>query len=100
MRVGMAKKHIPWGEILLVSILGGFLAVALAIAGLWIYRWAWDAQALVSLNGDEENLYGAISFGVGFVLTAVVLAATTAKKSGSGIVSLPEKKGPGSSRLE
>jgi hypothetical protein len=100
MRVGMAKKYMPWGEIVLVSVLGGFLMLGLAIAGLWIYRWVWDAQALVSLNGDEQNLYGAVAFGVGFVVTAVALAITTAKKSGSAIVSAGEKKRPASSRLE
>lgn len=96
----MAKKHLPWGEILLVSILGGFLMVVVAVAGLWIYRWTWDSQALVSLDGNEQNLYGAIAFGIGFVITAVALAMTTTKKSGSGIVSMPEKKRPSSSKLE
>jgi len=96
----MAKKYMPWGEIVLVSILGGFVVLGLAIAGLWIYRWTWDAQALVSLSGDEQNLYGASAFGAGFLVTAVVLAITTAKKSGSGIVSMPQKKRPSSSRLE
>ena len=96
----MAKKHMPWGEIVLVSILGGFLTVGVAIAGLWIYRWAWDAQALIGKTGDEQNLYGLIAFGIGFVVTAAVLAATTATKSGSGVVTIPEKKRPGSSRLE
>jgi hypothetical protein len=100
MRLGMAKKYMPWEEIGLVSLLGGFLTVGLAIAGLWIYRWTWDAQALVSISGDEQNLYGAIAFGIGFVITAAVLAITTPKKSGSGIISLPEKKRPGSSKLE
>lgn len=100
MRVGMAKKHMPWEEIGLVSLLGGFLTVGLVVAGLWIYRWIWNSQALVSMNGDEQNLYGAIAFGIGFVITAVVLAITTAKRSGSGIVSMPEKKRPGGSKLE
>ena len=96
----MANKHLPWEEIGLVALLGGFLTVGLAIAGLWIYRWTWDAQALVSLDGDQQNLYGAIAFGIGFVITAIALVVTTAKKSGSGIVSMPEKKRPGSSKLE
>ncbi len=100
MRVGMAKKHMPWGEIVLVSILGGFLTVAMAIAGLWTYRWSWDAEALASMSGDEQNLYAAIVFGIGFVVTAAVLTVTTAKRSGSGIASMPEKKRPGSSKLE
>lgn len=96
----MAKKHLPWEEIGLLALLGGFLTVGLAIAGLWMYRWAWDSQALVSMNGDEQNLYGAVAFGVGFVITVVALAVTTAKKSRSRIVNMPEKKLPGSSRLE
>lgn len=96
----MAKNYVPWGEIVLLSVLGGFVVLGVAIVGLWLYRWALDAQALVTLNGDEQNLYVVIAFGIGFVITAVALAITTAKKSGSGIVSLPEKKRPGSSRLE
>lgn len=96
----MAKKSVPWDEVLLVSLLGGLLVLGLAVVGLWIYRWAWDSQAMSSMTGDEESLYGAIVFGAGFVVTAVVLAMTTAKKSSSGIVSMPEKKRPGSSRLE
>ncbi len=100
MGLRMAKKHMPWEEIALVALLGGFLAVALAIVGLWIYQWTWDAQALVSLNGDEQSLYAATAFGVGFVVTAVALAMTTAKKSGTGIVIMPEKKRPRSSKLE
>ncbi|MDT8068852.1 MAG: hypothetical protein ROO76_11880 [Terriglobia bacterium] len=100
MRLRMAKNYVPWGEIVLLSVLGGFVVLGVAIVGLWLYRWALDAQALVTLNGDEQNLYVVIAFGIGFVITAVALAITTAKKSGSGIVSLPEKKRPGSSRLE
>jgi hypothetical protein len=96
----MAKKSVPWDEIVLVSLLGGLLVLGVVVVSLWIYRWAWDSQALSSMTGEEENLYGALAFGVGFVVTAVVLAMTTAKKSGSGIVSPGEKKRPGSERFE
>jgi hypothetical protein len=97
----MAKKHMPWEEIVLVALLGGFLTVGFAIVGLAFYRWTWDAQALVSMNGDEQNLYGAISFGIGFVVTAVVLAITTAKKArATGVVIPTNKKRPQSSSFE
>ncbi len=95
----MAKKSMPWGEILLVSLLGGFLVVGLAVACLWVYRWAWDSQALVSVTGDEEDLYGVIAFGIGAVVTAVALVMTTTKKLRSEIVSVSKKK-PGSMRFE
>ena len=95
----MAKKFVPWEEIVLVSLLGGVLALGLAIAGLWMYRWAWDSEAL-AMSGDEGNLYAAIAFGIGFVMTAAVLALTTAKKSRAGVVSIDQKKRPGSTRFE
>jgi hypothetical protein len=100
LRVRMAKKYMPWEEIVLVSLLGGVAALGLAIAGLWMYRWAWDLEALVSISGDERNLYAAAAFGIGFVVTAVVLAMTTAKKAGAGVVSIDQKKRPGSTRFE
>ncbi len=96
----MAKKHMPWAEIVLVSILGGFVVLGLAIAGLWIYRWVWDSQVLVSLSGDEQNLYGAIAFLIGFVVTAIALALTTAKRPVSRLTGMDQKKPPGNSRLE
>ena len=96
----MAKKYMPWEEIVLVSLLGGALALGLAIAGLWMYRWAWDSEELVSMSGGEGNLYAAIAFGIGFVVTAAVLALTTAKKSRARVVSIDQKKWPGSTRFE
>ena len=100
MRPGMAKTSMPWAEIALASLLGGLLAVGLGIAGLWIYRWMWDTQALVPLTGDERNLYSAIAFGTGLVITALMLTITTARKPVTGITSLPEKRRPSSSKLE
>ena len=96
----MAKKYMPWEEIVLVSLLGGVLALGVAIAGLWMYRWVWDSEARVSMSGGEGNLYAAIAFGIGFLVTAVVLAMTTAKKSRAGVVNIDQKKRPGSSRFE
>jgi hypothetical protein len=100
MRPGMAKTSMPWGEIALVSLLGGLLTVGLAVVGLWIYRWMWNSQALVPWSVDERNLYSAMAFGTGAVITTVVLTITTARKSATRIASLPEKRRPGSSKLE
>ncbi len=96
----MAKKYMPWEEIGLVSLLGGLSVLGLAVAGLWIYRWAWDPEALVTMTANEEYLYGAIAFGIGFVVLAIVLAMTTAKKSGSRIVGVGRKKRPEGQRFE
>ncbi len=100
MRPGLARTKMSWGEIALVSVLDGFLVLSLAIAVLWIYRWTWNPRALVSLSRGQQSLYGAIAIGVGFVSTAALLVTTGLKKSRSGIVSLPEKKRPSSSKLE
>lgn len=67
----MAKKHLPWEEILLWSLLGGVLVYGLSWLGLAVYRWAWDEEALRELTSDQMKLY---SFGV--VAVGALLAAS------------------------
>jgi hypothetical protein len=69
----MAKKHLPWEEIVLWSLLGGVLAVGLGWVGLTMYRWFWNEQALISLTGDQSKLYSLAVCGVGALVTAIVL---------------------------
>ncbi len=69
----MAKKHMPWEEILLWSLLGGVLVYGLSWIGLAVYRWVWDAEALRSLTGDEMKLYSFGVVGVGALFAAIWL---------------------------
>ena len=69
----MAKKHMPWEEILLWSLLGGVLVYGLSWVGLTVYRWAWDDTALRELTGDQMKLYSFGVVGVGALLTVIVL---------------------------
>jgi hypothetical protein len=70
----MAKKHLPWEEIVLWSLLGGVFAVGMSWVGLTAYRWAWDDQALLQVTGDRQNIYALAVCGIGALVTAVVLA--------------------------
>jgi hypothetical protein len=69
----MARKHLPWEEILLWSLLGGVLVYGLSWFGLAGYRWIWDDEALRELTSDEMKLYSFGVVAVGALLTAVVL---------------------------
>jgi uncharacterized membrane protein YbhN (UPF0104 family) len=69
----MARKHLPWEEILLWSLLGGVLVYGLSWVGLAIYRWVWDEEALQVLTGDQMKLYSFGVVAVGALLTAGVL---------------------------
>ena len=69
----MAKKHMPWEEILLWSLLVGVLIYGLSWAGLVVYRWAWNEDALRALTGDQMKLYSLGVVGAGALLTAIVL---------------------------
>ena len=69
----MAKKHLPWEEVLLWSLLGGVLVYGLSWAGLEVYRWAWNEEALRELTSDQMKLYSFGVVGVGALLTAIVL---------------------------
>jgi hypothetical protein len=70
----MAKKHLPWEEIVLWSLLGGVLAIGLSWFGLTVYRWAWDDQALLEATGDKQRVYSLAVFGIGALFTAILLA--------------------------
>jgi|KBSMisStaDraftv2_1062788.scaffolds.fasta_scaffold548266_2 quinol-cytochrome oxidoreductase complex cytochrome b subunit len=87
----MAKKHMPWEEIALWSLLGGVLALGLGFVGLWIYRWAWDDEALRAITVGDRNLYALSVFGIGFLLSAVILMFGS-RTSGSTLV------GPGNTK--
>ena len=69
----MAKKHMPWEEILLWSLLGGVLVYGLSWIGLAVYRWVWDEEALRELTGDQMKLYSLGVVGVGALLIATVM---------------------------
>ena len=69
----MAKRHMPWEEILLWSLLGGVFIYGLSWVGLALYREIWDEEALRSLIGDRWTLYSFGVVGTGALLTAAVL---------------------------
>jgi hypothetical protein len=69
----MAKKHMPWEEILLWSLLGGVLLYGLGWVGLFVYRLAWNDEALRELTADQFKLYSLAVVAVGGLLTAIVL---------------------------
>jgi hypothetical protein len=69
----MARKHLPWEEIVLWSLLGGVLAVGLSWLALTIYRWVWNEQALTTLTGDQWKLRAMAVVAVGGLVTAIVL---------------------------
>jgi hypothetical protein len=81
----MAKKHLPWEEIVLWSLLGGVLAVGLSWFGLTVYRWAWDDQALLEATGDRQKIYALAVCGIGGLITAVVLAFGAHRSKDRGI---------------
>lgn len=69
----MAKKHLPWEETLLWSLLGGVLVYGLSWAGLTVYRWVWNDEALRELTADQFKLYSLGVVAVGGLMTAIVL---------------------------
>ena len=69
----MVRKHLPWEEILLWSLLGGVLVYGLSWFGLAAYRWVWDDGALRELTSEQMKLYSFGVVAVGVLLTAIVL---------------------------
>jgi hypothetical protein len=88
----MAKRYMPWEEIVLWSLLGGVLALGVAAAGLWLYRWAWNEQALLDMTVQQEKLYSLLVFATGAAVTAAALTLGAAKRTGSGITGFDNKK--------